>query len=49
MARLLTPRTARRMAAARKVRAGGRPRKPTPCRKCGVLCASETHSRVHCS
>ena len=48
MARLLTRRSAQKMAAARKVRAGGRPRKPTPCRKCGTMCASETLSRVHC-
>jgi hypothetical protein len=46
--RKLTKSAARKMAAARKTCAGGRPRKETPCRKCGATCASETLSRVHC-
>lgn len=49
MPRTPTSEEARRMAALRKTRAGGAPRKPTPCPKCGALCAGYNIARVHCS
>jgi hypothetical protein len=48
MARLLTRRAARRMAAARKIHRGGRPRKPTACPKCGAPCDSARRALGHC-
>jgi hypothetical protein len=48
MSRKLTARTARKMAAARKHCRGGRPRKPTPCPKCGVPCDSARRALAHC-
>jgi hypothetical protein len=46
--RALTTRTARKMAAKRKTKAGGRPRKPTDCPKCGAGCASYRKAMGHC-
>jgi len=46
--RTLTSRAARKMAAARKTYAGGRPRIPTPCPKCGRPCASARKAQAHC-
>jgi hypothetical protein len=48
MARNLSPSQAREMAAARKTNAGGRPRKPTPCPKCGKRCKSARQAQGHC-
>jgi hypothetical protein len=48
MPRSLTTRTARKMAAARKTNAGGRPRIPTPCPKCKTVCASYRKAMGHC-
>ena len=48
MPRKLTTRAARKMAAARKVYRGGRPRKPTPCPKCGSPCESARRAQAHC-
>lgn len=45
----LTTKQARRLAAKRKTHAGGRPPKPSNCRKCGALCSSYTHARAHCA
>jgi hypothetical protein len=39
---------ARAMAAARKTRAGGRPRKKQRCPKCGARCAGARLAREHC-
>lgn len=48
MPRKLTTREARKMAAARTNRRGGRPRIETPCRKCGALCPSARAAQAHC-
>jgi hypothetical protein len=49
MARKLKPSEARRMAAQRKTKAGGRHKKPTPCPKCGIECPGYRLAQVHCS
>jgi len=46
--RKLTTRAARKMAGARKHFRGGRPRKPTPCPKCGAACPSARAALGHC-
>ena len=50
MARRLTKREARCMAALRKTHGAGtgRPPKPAPCRKCGTPCLSMRAARAHC-
>jgi hypothetical protein len=50
MPRNLTPRAARKMAAARKTNGAGtgRPRKPTACAKCGAACPSARAALGHC-
>jgi hypothetical protein len=48
MPRKLTRTEARKMAAARKVCAGGRPRVPRPCPKCGKPCESARKALAHC-
>ena len=44
----LTSRQARKLAALRKTRGGGRPRKITPCPKCGAECQSARQAQAHC-
>jgi hypothetical protein len=46
--RKLTSRQARKLAAMRKTHRGGRPRIPTACPRCGVLCASARKAQAHC-
>ena len=48
MARKLTRRTTRQMAAARKSFRGGRPVTPKPCPRCGAPCASAVQAAAHC-
>ena len=48
MARKLTRRAAREMAAARKSFRGGRPVQPKPCPRCGAACASAVQAAAHC-
>ena len=48
MARKLTRRAARQMAAARKSFRGGRPVQPKPCPRCGAPCASAVQAAAHC-
>ncbi len=48
MPRSLTAADASSMSAARKRKVGGRPRKETPCKKCGEMCGSLTEARSHC-
>jgi hypothetical protein len=48
MPRKLTARAARKMQAARKTKAGGRPRVPTNCPKCGAECDSARAALGHC-
>ena len=48
MARKLTRRAARQMAAARKSFRGGRPVQPKPCPRCGTPCASAVQAAAHC-
>jgi hypothetical protein len=48
MARKLTRRAARQMAAARKSFRGGRPVTPKPCPRCGTPCASAIQAAAHC-
>ena len=48
MARKLTRRAARQMAAARKSFRGGRPVTPKPCPRCGAPCASAVQAAAHC-
>ena len=48
MARKLTRRVARAMAAARKSFRGGRPVQPKPCPRCGAPCASTVQAAAHC-
>lgn len=43
-----TTSAARKMAAARKTHAGGRPAKRTRCAKCGEWCDSAREARAHC-
>lgn len=33
----------------RRARTAGRKRKPTPCKRCGALCASARLARAHCA
>lgn len=40
---------ARKLAAMRKTRAGGRPAKKTRCAKCAAWCASARDARAHCA
>ena len=49
MSRVLTTREARKLSGARKTYAGGRPKKPTPCHKCGVECPGARIAQVHCA
>jgi len=44
----LTTRQARKLAALRKTRNGGRPRKQTPCPRCHVICDSARQAQAHC-
>ncbi len=46
--RTLKRKTAREMAAARKTHRGGRPAKPSLCKRCGAACPSVGHALVHC-
>lgn len=39
---------ARALNAMRKTHAGGRPKKPTPCPRCGAKCAGARAARDHC-
>jgi len=48
MARKLTRRAARQMAAARKSFRGGRPVTPKLCPRCGTPCASAVQAAAHC-
>ena len=48
MARKLTRRAARQMAAKRKNFRGGRPVQPKPCPRCGAPCASAVQAAAHC-
>ncbi len=48
LARKLTPRAARQMAAARKSFRGGRPLQPRPCPRCGTPCDSAVLAAAHC-
>ena len=48
MARNLTRRAARQMAAARKSFRGGRPVTPKLCPRCGTPCASAVQAAAHC-
>ena len=48
LARKLTRRAARQMAAARKSFRGGRPVTPKPCPRCGAPCASAVQAAAHC-
>ena len=48
LARKLTRRAARQMAAARKSFRGGRPLQPRPCPRCGTPCASAVQAAAHC-
>ena len=45
----LNPRQARAMSRKRKTFGGGRPRKPTPCPKCGAMCPGHRLALVHCA
>lgn len=38
----------RALAAMRKTHGGGRPKKPTPCPKCGKKCAGAREAWAHC-
>lgn len=49
MARKLSTREARKMAAARETFRGGRKKKPTSCPKCGATCPGARLAAVHCS
>lgn len=44
----LTKSKAREMSASRQNRRGGRPRIPTPCPKCHVVCESYRKAQAHC-
>ena len=48
MARKLTRRAARQMAAARKSFRGGRPVQTKSCPRCGAACASAVQAAAHC-
>lgn len=48
MARKLTRRAARQMAAARNNLRGGRPCEPRACSRCGTPCDSATQAAAHC-
>ena len=47
--RKLTSQAARVLSRARRTHAGGRPPKPTRCRRCGAKCASARGAWRHCS
>lgn len=48
MPRKLTTREARKMAAARENKRGGRPKIPKDCPKCGAPCDSARKALAHC-
>lgn len=47
MSRALTPGQARKMAAARKIRGGGRPKVPRQCPRCGAQCPGAREAQMH--
>jgi len=45
----LTSRQARKLAGMRQTYAGGRPRIPRPCPRCGAECVSARQAQAHCA